>query len=683
MSERPLRHRYPFYLAWPLELAALVIVLLSGWNYLHTLGQTLFQQWPGLLDQVLAFPYLGRPLLLLFSAIPAGPPQPWEDVLPSLLNLHIWTALYFFLAAALRNFLPTLQVDEQGLRVRRGLGWALVPWEQIVDVRSMMLPGERLVLLIQGQKLKLGPWFRLYPLFWGAGLRKGLLITWHISDFNVLADALVAHLQAIHGEQGLPLIVDDTAYSLFYALLFLPRETWKSLFAPRPRVEDAYAHPKWLSTAVRLTSILLLILGLWRYLGVWWRFLANRFADALYALDWPILGPFLSAYGPRDEAASLFEGYLALLAGQVSIVLLLFVLIFLRDLFPDWLLGAEGPSVYIRRAWKAIPWSAVHSIRETLFSRRGGVILLQVRRPYLTFWNALYSLFYGAGLRRGVLFSSLLPGFEELRERVHLGIVRAHEGSPTPPERPILQEHSEAEFLLMLREPRATLRRWAGPKEEEAAEGLFKRPGFVPSVPSDLPWESAGETAPKGTEEEQERAEQRREQRRARNVALLLASFPALLVLAEEGLFPPLSRPLALLSLPPTLYERGLPMVLLTAILMGLLALAEWPFTSFLLSTLAEAYEQPGTFGRVFALYPRIQSPRIVLALALLALASTGLIQPLFLLWWALGTLWGMVLLLLAGRELFGWRGVGDALSLLGYILFQGLGLLAYLLLHG
>ncbi|MGB9723901.1 MAG: PH domain-containing protein [Chloroflexia bacterium] len=682
MSERPLRHRYPFWLAWPLELAALVLVLPAGWNYLHTLGQTVFQQWPGLLDSVLSFPYLGRPLLLAFSAFPAGPPQPWEDVLPQLLNLHIWTALYFFLAALLRNFLPALEVHEQGLRVRRGLGWALVPWNQIVDVRSMTLPRERLVILIQGQKLKLGPWFRLYSLLWGAGLKKGILVTWHISDFGVLADALVAHLQAVHGEQGLALIVDDTAYSLFYALLFLPRETWKSLFAPRQRVEDAYAHPKWLSTVVRLASILLLILGFWRYLGVWWRFFTNRFADALHALDWPILGPFLSTYGPRDESASLREGYLALLVAQVSMVLLLLALIFLRDLFPDWLLGAEGPSVYVRHAWRPIPWSAIHSIRETLFSGRGGVILLQVRRTCLTFWHALYSLFYGAGLRRGVLFTSLLPGFEELRERVHLGVVRAHESSPTPPRRPILQEDGEADFLLMLREPRATLRRWAGPKEgeEEMVESLFKRPGFFPSA-SELPWESAGAAAEEAVEE-RGKAEERVERRRARNAALLLALFSFLLILAEEGLFPPLSRPLALLALPPNLYERGLPMVLLTALIMGLLALAEWPFASFLLSMLAEAYEQPGNFRRIFSLYPRIQSPRILLALAFLALASTGLVQPLFLLCWALGTLWGMVLIFLAGRELFGWRGVGDVLTLLGYILFQGIILLLYFLLH-
>jgi len=681
MAEKPLRHRYPFWLAGPLELAALVIVLLTGWNYLHTLGQTVFQQQPELLDRVLALPYLGRPLLLLFSAIPAGPPQPWEDVLPGLLSLHIWTAFYIFLAATLRNFLPALRVREEGLEVRRGLGWVRVPWERITDVRSMLLPGERLVLLIQGQKWKLGPWFRLYPLLWGAGLRKGLLVTWHISDFNVLADALVAHLQALHGEQGLPLIVDDTAYSLFYALLFLPRETWKSLFAPRERVEDAYAHPKWVPFSIRLLSILLLVLGLWRYLGVWWRFLTNRFADLLYALDWPFLGSFLRTYGPRDESASLSEGYLALLMAQVSMVLLLLVLAFLRDLFPDWLLGAEGPSVYVRRAWKAIPWSAIRTIRETIFSRRGGVILLQVQRSCLTFWHVLYSLFYGAGLRRGVLFTSLLPGFEELREKVHLGIVRAHESSPTPPERAVLQEHGEAEFLLMLREPRATLRRWAGPKEEEKAEGLFKRPGFFPPAAEPLPWESPGPAAVE-TAGEKEKVQERPERRRARNAALLLALFPALLILAEEGLFPPLSRPLALLALPPNLYERGWAMVLLTALLMGLLALAEWPFAAFLLSLVAEAHEQPGTLGKTLTLYPRIQSPRLLLALVLLVLAATGLVQPLFLLWWALGTLWGMVLILLAGREIFSWSAAGDALSLLGYVLFQGMILLVYLLLH-
>jgi len=68
--------------------------------------------------------------------------------------------------------------------------------------------------------------------------------------------------------------------------------------------------------------------------------------------------------------------------------------------------------------------------------------------------------------------------------------------------------------------------------------------------------------------------------------------------------------------------------------------------------------------------------------LVLLVLGATGLFQPLFLIWWVLAGVWGALLLWLAGRELYGWRGLGNGLLVASYSLYQALVLVIYLLFH-
>ncbi len=684
MDEKPPRHRYPWWLAWPLELIAAAIIIAAGWSYLSVALRTVFQQWPQTLANLEQIPY-ARAIVSGFFAVPAilPAPVPWESLYDTLWRLNVNTFLLFFLGAAIRNFLPRLRLHENGLQVRRGLGWATVPWDRIVLVNSMSLPGERMVVLVQGRRLGLGPWFRLYSLLWGAGLRKGVLINWHISEFDTLANSLVANLQEIYSEQDLALVVDDSSYSVIYAFLFLPRVTWQSLSAPRQVTGDAYAHSRWLRAAARGVAVLLLLLGIWRYLGVWWRYLAGYFTDMAYALHWPVIGPVLGAFGPTGPHSATptlsQQPEVALLLAHVSMILVLGAVFFVLNLFPDWMLGADGPSVRGRKRWMPLPWGSILSIRETIFGNGRGVILLQVKRTCLTYWHSLYSLFYGAGLRRGVLFTSLLPGFEQMRERVHLGVIRAHEKDPTPPRRPILEESGEAEFLLMMREPAATLRRWGQAGRETTGEGgLFKKPGALAPYPADeLPWDLP-------TEREEVASEKAwtPDIRRAARAAITLGVMPLVLVVLEQFLFPALSRPLAFLALPTPPADRSPVLWIVGALLIGILTVGEWPLMSLLTGTIAETYDQPGEFRRALGIYSRAQTPRLAVGIVLLLIATTGVIQPLFLLWLLAGTIWGGVLVWLTGRHAFDWQGLGNVFLLAGFVLYQGLVLLVYFLVR-
>jgi hypothetical protein len=694
---KPIRHRYPIWLSWPLEIAAFVIVVATTWNLVQTGLRVLLQQWPEALDAIDIVPYARAIVLVLAGSVPKGP-VPWEELYPSLLRLCAWAAVLFFVAALLRNFLPALRLQPEGLQVRRGLGWATIPWDRITKVNSMSLTGERLVLLIQGKHWGLGPWFRFYSLLWGAGLKKGVLVVWHLSDFETFAGELVRRLQEEYGDEEMGLVVDDTAYSLLYALLFLPRMTWSTLFAPKQvTAANAFAHPKWIRMVIRLVIALLLILGLWRYVGVWWRFLSGSMPELQKLVEWPVLGDVLKLFGlpnmaifQREQPLLHWPG-VGLLLGQVCIILLLVAVTFLQGLFPDWILGAEGPSAAFRKRWLPVNWAAIRSIRETVPRPGRGIILVQVKWPGLTFWHALYSLFYGAGLRRGILFSSLLPGFEDLRQRIHLGVVRAHEKDSKPPEKPILVEHGEADSLLMLLTPTATMRQWAGRPEPVAEEqpgegggGLLKRPALSSSASSDMPWEGRTNWPLLELErpvEGETKGLDRSAVIKAVRAALGLALFPLLLILLEELLYPPLTRSLAFFSLSPRLAGGLVPLVLVSVVMIVML-LGEAPFIALLTSLIAEMYEQEGGFLRTLLLYPRVQSMRVVLGVGLLILGTTGMVQPLFLLWGIGSLVWGGIVLALLGPAMYGWKGWGNLIVPVGFVLYQALTLLVYFLIR-
>jgi len=693
---KPLRHRYPIWLSWPQEIAALIIVAGTTWNVFQTGLRIFFKWWPEALDPIAAVPYLNfaRRVAAAIVGDLDKVPSVWEGLTVTLPRVCAWAAVLYFAAALLRNILPALRIQDNGLQVRRGLGWVTLPWNRITQVHSMELTPERLVMLIQGKRWALGPWFRLYSLLWGAGLKKGFVVAWPLSDFDSFAGELADRLQAVHGEE-IDLVLDDTAYSLLYALIFQPRLTWSKLFAAKQMTAaEAFSHPRWLRSVMSILVALLLILGIWRYVGVWWRFLAGSFSGLQNVLAWPVLGDVLKLLGSPDMA--LFRGRhpllerpaIALLLGQVSIILLLAGVSFLQGLFPDWILGAEGPSASFRKRWLPVQWGTIRAIRESVSRAGKGVILVQVKWPGLTFWHAFYSLFYGAGLRRGILFSSILPGFEDLRQRIHLGVIRAHEKDAKPPEKPILLEDGAADFLLITQAPAATMRKWANKPlepakdEDEGGGGLLKRPGLSSSS-DDMPWEGRRNWPLFELEPPQEetRALTRADVLRLAAAALRIAIWPLLLIVLEELLYPSLTRSLSFFSLSPRL-AGGLVPLIMVSLVMIVLWLGESPFIALLTSLIAEMYDQKVSFIETLKLHPRIHSVRGVVGLGALILGVTGMVQPMYLLWSIGSLVWGTILVWMTGRELHGWKGWGNLMVPVGFVLYQALSLLVYFLIR-
>jgi hypothetical protein len=160
-----------------------------------------------------------------------------------------------------------------------------------------------------------------------------------------------------------------------------------------------------------------------------------------------------------------------------------------------------------------------------------------------------------------------------------------------------------------------------------------------------------------------------------------IALWPLLLIVLEELLYPPLSRPLALFALSPRLAGGIVPLVLVSLVMI-VLVLGEAPFIALLTSLIAEMYDQRASFRETLLLHPRIHSVRRVLGVGVLILGVTGMVQPMYLMWGLASLVWGTVLVWRAGRELHGWKDWGGLMVPLGFVLYQALTLLVYFLIR-
>jgi len=117
---------------------------------------------------------------ILVKTLAAQPLRP-------LLSAHLSLLLVAGAIALLYDLLPDLALADDGLAVRRLLGWKVIPWTamKVVRIQAFEKPGRRLVL-IQGRWTRWSPWPRLVSLCLGAGYEPGLLLTSAIRDFKPL-----------------------------------------------------------------------------------------------------------------------------------------------------------------------------------------------------------------------------------------------------------------------------------------------------------------------------------------------------------------------------------------------------------------------------------------------------------------------------------------------------------------
>ena len=180
-AEKGQRFRYPTRFWLPLRLVGYALILLSVLNLVNTM--TRFVQ-----------------LLSNFS------------VYSVLLLITAFASLLFSVVAGalIADALPTLEVRSDGLAVTEFVRWRTLPWQRIVKLHSMALPGERYVVFVQYAGAPLSPEHIVYSLLAGLGAKSGFFYTSDIKDFDDLTRLILdARMRAVPGTRVEDLLVED------------------------------------------------------------------------------------------------------------------------------------------------------------------------------------------------------------------------------------------------------------------------------------------------------------------------------------------------------------------------------------------------------------------------------------------------------------------------------------------
>lgn len=137
-----------------------------------------------------------------FSMLPLTQAQqaaPWW----LLIAAHIMAAVALLIVLTLRNLLPPLEARREGLAVRYGSRWQLVPWSQIVTIKETELSEEASIALIQ-TKAPLPISSRMSSLLYDGGLRPGILVTSALSHFDTIMERIVLEVTRQQSESQAP-----------------------------------------------------------------------------------------------------------------------------------------------------------------------------------------------------------------------------------------------------------------------------------------------------------------------------------------------------------------------------------------------------------------------------------------------------------------------------------------------
>ena len=147
-------------------------------------------------------------------------------------SLSLYTALVLIAALAsllfsvasgalIADALPSIELRPQGLAVTEFVRWRVLPWERIVQLRTMLLPGERYVIFVEYAGTPLSPEHVVYSLLAGLGPRAGIFYTSDIKGFDDLTRLILdARMRATPGlrvedliVEGVPMPVVEMAFN--------------------------------------------------------------------------------------------------------------------------------------------------------------------------------------------------------------------------------------------------------------------------------------------------------------------------------------------------------------------------------------------------------------------------------------------------------------------------------------
>jgi hypothetical protein len=205
----PISGAYPGRITALLGWAAVLLVALAAVRAAVLLLQFLALTFPSLLNQPL-FQRLG-----LTQAQLAAPW--WMLVAAALLLLAVIGA-----AAVLRNLLPALEARREGLGVRYGGRWVVVPWGRIQAIKETDLSDASRISLIQATG-GLPLIARFSSLLYNGGLAPGVLVTTALSHHDAIMERVILEVtraqSELHTPADAPIVQSDAPSPLLLLTL--------------------------------------------------------------------------------------------------------------------------------------------------------------------------------------------------------------------------------------------------------------------------------------------------------------------------------------------------------------------------------------------------------------------------------------------------------------------------------
>jgi len=636
-------HRYPRWIIWALDLLSFLVVGAALLLFSRDLMALLWKSY-GIDTTLMArVPYLPE----IVQLITQGAALPRREVLgsagtfnlvfglPLLLPALGWLALALLLSLLFRNSLPTIRTSPRGMLVEFGGDWLPIPWEMLRAIKvTEDLAAERFVLLAETERKQLTFWHRFYSILYRFTFRRSFLIISAISDFQNLIKTLLSETDRVARvlDNVKPARLQEEASSPLFRLLLSPG----SFFSRRSKAEVAAApapvvtgiggrevlrgaYPRRIGAIFIWVSGLLAVVLLVRYAIYWLKFLA---------LTFPVLQnqPLFD----RLELRLLPAPWWLLIAANVLLVLMIWLLAGLRNLLPDIETRGDGLAVRNFGRWVVVPWSAISSIKVTELSEESQIVLIQAAG--LPASSRLASLIYEGSFAPGVLVTSAITNFEQVLQRVVLEVSRYQSERGAPADKPILQSDARSNLLLLSFRAGPTIDTLVAEAREDDTTKLIDT----------------------------------RRMLRAAGTMAWLALPPALLLLFDR-------------SIQQGLLPNG--SIIGGMIVLFLLGLLEWPLTALALQTLDDMTGGGEEGYRGFYLYPTIQLPRLLPLFGALLMVLLGVpFLPVML--WLGAIVWSFLLAAGMAEALYDWRGGQLMAGGLIPVVFQLLILLAYLVVN-
>jgi hypothetical protein len=623
-------HRYPKRIELAVEFlsaaAVTVALIVFGRNLLRVYWEAY-----GVDTSLFArFPWLRSIVVSTGEVIPrccGSLDQAGSILLPDL----IWLAIALMAALFLRFGIPTIRTSARGLLIEFAGGWLPLPWENIRSVQ-VTESNERYVLLIEAHGPYLTDWHRVYSFIYRLGLRRGILLTSAIGDFDALVRTVLTESdRAARVLQGRGAELQEESSSPLFRFLLNPGAFFSqkappqkaSAAAPAAALRDgivAGEYPSRIRLLFRGGAYLLACLLALRVVTL---FLTSI---GLLIPTWRSFPPFTWITIRLVEPP-----WWPFVAGLIVVAVGVPLIASFRYLLPEIEARREGLAVRYFRAWQIVPWSKLVAVKVTELSEQSQIVIMQTKDG-LPFPARFASLLYDGSLRPGILMTSAMTAFEPILQRIILEVM----GGPANQQRvtaPVFQSDARSNFLLAMFGPNKAIDMLV---EESQAE---------------------------------------RETKDFQVGRLLRAARPMVML----SLLPPIILVLDLMVQRTILPDPRTITIALTLFLLGML---EWPIVALASSALDETSGGGEEGARAWYLYPVSQLPRIaaLVVILLLVLLAVPFVSTMI---WLLTLGWVFILAAGLWGALYDWRGglllagglvpvAVHLLVLIGYLVLRG-----------